>query len=163
MWCFLYVVINVMKMSDSPLSDTPTDLDHSYGHDEPLLPPLQPQSTPILSSQISVRLQPPHGINCHYRHQSYLQRGCTVGNCLIPSHQVSKLYVCNKAVNTRHSHKHWHNHRLAIFGGTILKGIQVFHMLLKMILSYHQAQPRLAVHPCFSSHAQKPIHSPTTH
>jgi hypothetical protein len=52
-------------MSDSELSDAPTDLDSHNHHDELFLPPLRLQSTPIpSSSQIPtpVYLQPPQTV-----------------------------------------------------------------------------------------------------
>jgi hypothetical protein len=59
----LYIVLIILKMSDSSLSDVPIEL-HSYSgydtHDEPTLPPLPPLPTPILPPNVPpLRLQPP--------------------------------------------------------------------------------------------------------
>jgi hypothetical protein len=53
----LNTVIIIVKMSDSPLSDVPTNLDCYDAHDEPSIPPI---FTPFQQSDpIPVRLQPP--------------------------------------------------------------------------------------------------------
>ena len=59
----LYIVLIILKMSDSSLSDVPIEL-HSYSgydtHDEPTLPPLPPLPTPILPPNVPpLRLQHP--------------------------------------------------------------------------------------------------------